>query len=158
MANDPEDPKRDPSKDSADTARPPEERKRTGRVTFDSRGNSIWEWQLETGVYTRDVSTQKLKKLDLGDLSIAETAIQPSPLAGKIPGGRTSPEGGFNPYDKGSPSGGFNPYDNARATGKRLKDEAAPQRARTPADLRKLDEWIKLKKKLEAQKKGEDDK
>src|SRR5215510_7239038 len=48
--------------------------KRSGRVSHDSRGNPVWEWQLETGVYTRDVNTQKLRKLDLGDLSLAETA------------------------------------------------------------------------------------
>src|SRR4051794_6895833 len=33
----------------------PSEQKRTGRVSFDDRGNSVWEWQLETGVYSRDV-------------------------------------------------------------------------------------------------------
>jgi hypothetical protein len=53
--------------------------KRSGRVAFDSRGNPIWEWQLETGVYSRDVTTQKLKKLDLGGLSIADSGIHPQP-------------------------------------------------------------------------------
>jgi|GEM_PF-761947 hypothetical protein len=154
MANDPEDPKRGASADSADAERPAEERKRTGRVTFDSRGNSIWEWQLETGVYTRDVSTQKLRKLDLGELSLVDTAIQKSPLAADS--NKPAPGGGFNPYDKGPPARGFNPYDNARASGTRLKEPSVPPpRARTPADMRKLDEWIKTKKKLEAQKKNE---
>ena len=35
-----------------------QEEKRSGRVGYDERGNSVWEWQLETGVYSRDVSTQ----------------------------------------------------------------------------------------------------
>ncbi len=53
--------------------------KRSGRAGVDERGNSVWEWQLETGVYSRDISTQKLRKLDLGDLSIAETASHQRP-------------------------------------------------------------------------------
>lgn len=135
--------------------------KRSGRVAFDSRGNPIWEWQLETGVYSRDVSTQKLKKLDLGDLSIAETARhkKPSGLEESQPlpaaAGRNErlSGGGFNPYDNassGAAGGGFNPYDNARSVGSRLKPaqpSAAPA-ARKPTDLHKLDAWIKLKRKL----------
>ena len=53
----------------------PSGEKRSGRVSYDERGNSVWEWQLETGVYSRDVSTQRLRKLELGELSIAETAL-----------------------------------------------------------------------------------
>ena len=131
--------------------------KRSGRVAYDSRGNPIWEWQLETGVYSRDVSTQKLKKLDLGDLSIAETARHkkpsgledphqpPATLGKKAP----LPGGGFNPYDNASSGGGFNPYDNSRSAGSRLKpSQPPPEPQRKPTDLRKLDAWIKLKKKL----------
>src|SRR3954468_18548300 len=53
--------------------------KRSGRAGVDHRGNTVWEWQLETGVYSRDITTQRLKKLDLGDLSIAETATHQRP-------------------------------------------------------------------------------
>jgi hypothetical protein len=70
--NDPKD--KDP-KSSAEDPAPASREKRSGRASFDERGNAVWEWQLETGVYSRDVSTQKLKKLELDDLSIAETAI-----------------------------------------------------------------------------------
>jgi hypothetical protein len=137
--------------------------KSSGRVAFDSRGNPIWEWQLETGVYSRDVETQKLKKLDLGDLSIADSGIhrQPdgltakgSPDPSKLPGGAINPydtgnrpRGGFNPYDNAE-RGGSNPYDNARAMGNRFKPEdPPPERRRTPADLRKLDAMIKAQRK-----------
>ncbi len=131
--------------------------KRSGRVAFDSRGNPVWEWQLETGVYSRDVSTQKLKKLDLGDLSIAETAShkKPSGLEDPQPPAVTGSKeglagGGFNPYDNASNAGGgFNPYDNARSTASRLKPSQPPAApARKPTDLHKLDAWIKLKRKL----------
>lgn len=154
-----------------DANKPPEERKeptavgeqgsdrRSGRVAYDSRGNPIWEWQLDTGVYTRDVSTQRLKKLDLGELSLADTAIHKKPgeeKPGAEPTTRERAGGGFNPYDSGPPSGsgGFNPYDNARMLGKRLSDKppSAPAPARKPTDLRKLGEWMKLKKKTQDKK------
>lgn len=138
--------------------------KRSGRVSFDSRGNPVWEWQLETGVYSRDVSTQKLKKLDLGDLSIAETARHKKPSGLEEPQPPAASErnerpthAGFNPYDStSSPSGGFNPYDTARSAGDRLKPSQPPAASpRKPTDMRKLDEWIRLKRKLDG-KEGKD--
>ena len=124
--------------------------KRSGRVAYDSRGNPTWEWQLETGVYSRDVSTQKLKKLDLGDLSIAETARHKKPSGLDQP---KQPGGGFNPYDSAASSGGgFNPYDSARATGSKMRPasaQAAPAGPRKPVDLKKLEEWMKAKKRAE---------
>jgi len=215
--------------------------KRSGRVAFDSRGNSIWEWQLETGVYSRDLNTQKLKKLDLGDLSIADSGIHPQPSGlapGQTPKQTSSPAppvaskqganpapqqqpaahtsgqksaqksgqaakvshaapaagsspydagssgnrnagggsgfnpydsastgnrnigssgsrnvgsgGGFNPYDstgRAPPGGDTNPYDNARVGNRLSPEPPAPERRRTPADLRKLDQQIKEQRK-----------
>ncbi len=136
--------------------------KRSGRVSYDERGNSVWEWQLETGVYSKDVSTQKLKKLKLDDLSIAETAItkRPSGLGPNVSEKKT-PGTGFNPYDNSSRSGsGFNPYDNsprvgggtspydtARALGDKFRDQPKTQAPRTLDDMRKLSEAIKKEKK-----------
>lgn len=156
--SDPKDrnPRSPPSPPSADDS------KRSGRAGVDERGNSVWEWQLETGVYSRDISTQKLKKLDLGDLSIAETASHQRPEglgADKKPPQKKLPGGGFNPYDSSSSGGaGGNPYDNARSFGK--KPQPAPTGAppaRKPMDLKRLEEWMQIKKRLEQQKKDEDD-
>lgn len=137
----------------------PAENKSSGRVAFDARGNPIWEWQLETGVYSRDVTTQRLKKLDLGDLSLAETAPHKKleglePDDKKIPARKALPGGGFNPYDSGPASTeGSNPYDKARALAKKVSEpQPAPAAPRTPADLRKLNEWIKLKRSVEEDK------
>jgi hypothetical protein len=132
--------------------------KSSGRVAFDARGNPIWEWQLETGVYSRDVSTQRFKKLDFGDLSIAETATHKRPSGLEEPPAKSRkpslPGGGFNPYDSGSDVGGSNPYDNSRSLGKKLNTQvpAAAPPERKPTDLRKLEEWMKLKKDLEKKK------
>lgn len=121
--------------------------KRSGRAGFDERGNSVWEWQLETGVYSRDVTTQKLKKLELGELSIAETATNPRPTGFGTTEPKT-PGGGFNPYDSSPSIGGSgSPYDTARALGDRFKDKPKTERPRTLDDMRKLSEAIKKEKK-----------
>lgn len=145
--------------DAAPADAKPAETKSSGRVAFDARGNPIWEWQLETGVYSRDVSTQRLKKLDLGDLSLADTASHKKPEGlepadKKMPARKALPGGGFNPYDSGpAPTEGPNAYDNARALGKKVNaPPATPSAPRTPADMRKLDEWIKLKKSIDEKK------
>lgn len=128
---------------------PKEDEKRSGRVSFDERGNSVWEWQLETGVYSKDVSTQRLKKLELDELSIAETAINERPTglaAGVNP--KKAPGTGFNPYDNTPRTGGgASPYDTARTLGDKIHDEPKTQRPRTLDDMRKLSEAIKKDKK-----------
>jgi hypothetical protein len=129
--------------------------RRSGRVSHDSRGNPVWEWQLDTGVYSRDVSTQRLKKLDLGDLSIAETARHKRPEGLDKPKEKAMPGGGFNPYDNSSAKGegGSNPYDNAKALGNRMRPGQPPAApARKPTDLKKLEEWMKAKKRAEENK------
>jgi hypothetical protein len=137
--------------------------KRSGRAGFDERGNSVWEWQLETGVYSRDVSTQKLKKLELGELSIADTAVSKRPEGlGATEPAKPQKRGGFNPYDSSAPSeGGFNPYDNAHSLGRKLQPQplGAPPPAprRKPADLQKLGDWLKLKRQAQEAKDREDD-
>ncbi len=155
-------PRNPPSPPGAD------EIKRSGRAGVDERGNSVWEWQLETGVYSRDISTQKLRKLDLGDLSIAETASHQRPAGlgetnkdrSKDPRKRELPGGGFNPYDNssGGDEAGGNPYDNARNLGRKIQQPAsAPPAPRKPMDLKRLEEWMQIKKRLEQRKKDEDD-
>jgi hypothetical protein len=147
--------------DSNTASTPSSGGKRTGRIVHDERGNSIWEWQLETGVYTRDISTQRLKKLDLDDLSIADTAIHPAPQGltdppGSWPRGRL-PGGGFNPYDNSTTGGGNVARDPYSGVGRgALKPEPA-ERRRKPVDLRKLQEWIELRKRVEQNKREEGD-
>ena len=154
----------DPSKpdsSSPDSATPADD-SRSGRITQDERGNSVWEWKLETGVYSRDINTQRLKKLDLNDLSIAETAKHQRPpgLGGDQSDTPRMPGGGFNPYDNSSTAGGnvgSNPYNSGgRAP---LKSEPQPEepKQRKPMDLKKLQEWIEIRKRVQENQRAEDD-
>lgn len=79
---------------------------KSGRVAFDSRGNPTWEWQTSTGVFDRNVSTQRLKKLEAEELSIADTqsVLKPKGLALEEP--TQLPGGGMNPYNTGPASKG----------------------------------------------------
>jgi len=107
--------------------------KTTGRVKFDDRGNAVWEWSISTGAYARDVSTDRLQKLESSSLSLADDA--PTPIEGV----RANPLGTKKGYD---------PYD----SGKLGKSATAPRKK----DLRKLSEWLKLKKQAATNKKDEE--
>lgn len=43
---------------------PPLDAKPTGRVSFDSRGQAFWEWEISPGVFTRDPDTDPIAALD----------------------------------------------------------------------------------------------
>jgi hypothetical protein len=102
--------------------------KSTGRVKFDERGNAVWEWQVETGAFGAEVSTQRLQKLEHPALSIADDAPTPFETVRANPLGTKK---GYDPYDSG-----------------RLGKKPPPAKK----DLRKLSEWLKLKKQAESNK------
>lgn len=136
-----------------------EDGNRSGRISYDERGNSVWEWQLETGVYSRDISTQRLKKLDLNDLSIADTAIQQRPPGLSDPA-KPKPGGGFNPYDNSSTPGGkvgASPYHGGDKGALKLAEPKPAEPERKPTDLKKLQEWIELRKRVEQNKREQDE-
>jgi hypothetical protein len=106
--------------------------KKSGRVKFDARGNAVWEWSVATGAFGREVSTDRLKKLENDALSLAEDAPTPLDLVQSNPLGTVK---GYNPYD----------------SGKLGKTREPPKKT----DLRKLGDWLKLKKQA-ADKKDDD--
>jgi hypothetical protein len=102
--------------------------KSTGRVKFDERGNAVWEWQVTTGAFGAEVSTQRLQKLEHPALSIADDAPTPFETVRSNPLGTKK---GYDPYDSG-----------------KLGKKPPPAKK----DLRKLSEWLKLKKQAESNK------
>lgn len=109
-----------------DSAASAPEAKRTGRVTFDDRGNAVWEWSTSTGAFGKDCTTDRLKRLEHPALSIAEDAPTPFETVRSNPLGTKK---GYDPYDSGK-------------LGK--KPEPAKKK-----DLRRLSEFIKLKKQAD---------
>jgi hypothetical protein len=97
--------------------------KNSGRVQFDARGNAVWEWSIATGAFGREVSTQRLQKLEHPALSIAEDAPTPFETVRANPLGTKK---GYDPYDSG-----------------KLGKAPAPPRKK---DLRALDEALQLKR------------
>ena len=153
----------EPSKEGTTEPAVPDDN-RSGRITYDERGNSVWEWRLETGVYSRDISTQRLKKLDLNDLSIAETARHQRPPGLDDPAGKkAAPDRGCNPYDNSSTvrgNVGSNPYNSgakpALKPGVQSPGET-PAMPRKPMELKRLEEWMEIRKRVELNRKAEDD-
>ena len=102
--------------------------KSTGRVKFDERGNAVWEWQVTTGAFATEVSTQRLQKLEHPALSIADDAPTPFETVRSNPLGTKK---GYDPYDSG-----------------KLGKKPPPAKK----DLRRLSESLKLKKQAESNK------
>jgi hypothetical protein len=49
----------------------------SGRVAFDDRGQPVWEWRVDTGVFSRDVDTKQVRQLQ-EDASV-ELGKEPAP-------------------------------------------------------------------------------
>lgn len=104
--------------------KPPKKTQRSGRATTDERGNSIWEWQTDSGSFKRDIDTQELERLRNAGLSVTGTR-------------RT--QTGFDPYN----NSGIAP----------AKPEDAAKKPPRKIDLRKLSEDIKQGKVLPKRRK-----
>ena len=118
--------------DAPDEAKTPG--KPAGQVKFDARGNAIFDWATMTGEFARDTATARLKKLENPTLSLADDA--PTPVAPKSV--KSNPQGvvkGYNPYDSG-----------------KLGNKEVPKKK----DLKKLSEWLALKKQAANNKLRED--
>ncbi len=100
----------------------PEEDTPTGRVTYDDRGNAIWQWRDEEAL---------VDQLAHPKLAIADEYV-PEPLHVQTLPGIPSP---IAPTPKAK---GFNPYE----SGPVARTGVKPKK-----DLRALSQWIELKKR-----------
>jgi hypothetical protein len=119
--------------DKPSAPEPKADAKSTGRVQFDSRGNAVWEWSIATGAFGREPSSERLQRLENPALSIADDAPTPFDTVRANPLGQKT---GYNPYDSG-----------------RLGKKPEPPKKK---DLRKLSEFLKLKKQAEGNKDDEE--
>jgi hypothetical protein len=71
----------------------------SGRAAFDSRGTTVWEWQTETGVFSRDASTSRVHQLLSPELTLEKTIVAKRPEI-EEPQLDAAPCGGFNPYNR----------------------------------------------------------
>jgi hypothetical protein len=106
--------------------------KTTGRVKFDDRGNAVWEWAISSGAFGHEVPSERLRKLEHPALSIADDAPTPFETVRANPLGTKK---GYDPYDSG-----------------KLGKRPAPAKK----DLRKLSEFLKLKKQAASNKPDEE--
>jgi hypothetical protein len=122
----PQQPRKDPESTAPPTA-PGDGEQRSGRVQFDERGQAVWEWAVQTGMFDRNASSQRIRALTETpvNLEIADTpptkpeTIKPATgnpyerAAVPRPGGRQS--AGGDPYARGPArkpeSVTFNPYE-----------------------------------------------
>lgn len=88
----------------------------TGRIRFDERGNALFEWRTDTGTFTSDIDTQRVK------------ALQESTHAQLGGGAAPAP-----------PPDASDPYDTASYPTLPIKKEPR----RTLDDMRRLSEEIK---------------
>jgi hypothetical protein len=92
----------------------------SGRITFDARGNAVWEWRTQNGDFKSDVDTQTVRALQ--EDTNMQLGVAPTPM----------PDGQTVTHD---------PYSTAEAP-------QAPEKRRTLDDMRKLSEEIKRARNL----------
>ena len=115
--------------------------KESGRVTFDSRGDPIWEWRTGEETFQRDASTSLVKKLEAPYLTLESTTIVRKQHG--APEKAAAPScGGFDPYDNGSAPGGGARVPSRQAPARPQIRPATTVRPRDAGLLQKLQSWM----------------
>ena len=129
---------------ASEGAEPMTDREKTsGRVTFDSRGNAVWEWRTGEKQFAREVSTTLVQRLAAPDLGIATTAIVRKPglaASGKPDETPVVAVETYNPYNHPA-------SDVATGAARRKKTAASTKKTATSRPnregvLQRLQAWI----------------
>ena len=67
----------------------------SGRVRHDDRGNAVWDWAMDTGMFNTLSSSAILRRLDVSELKMQEAPRLAMTVAGCDAGG------GGDPYNRG---------------------------------------------------------
>lgn len=89
----------------------------SGRVQFDHRGQAVWEWSVKTGMFDRNASTQRIRKLldAPTGLEIVDYDAQQTPGSDGAPAGSAGKApSSAKPAAMPDRAGGFNPYERAQ--------------------------------------------
>jgi hypothetical protein len=62
-----------------------------GRVRHDDRGNAVWDWSLDTGVFDALSPSALIRRLDVAELKMQESPGLALPIAGRDAGGGGDP-------------------------------------------------------------------
>ena len=75
--------------------------RRSGRVQFDDRGQAVWEWAVQTGMFDRNASTQRVRALSESamKLELAETPAEKPTTTVAAPRRGDA----VTPYDRAAP-------------------------------------------------------
>ena len=79
------------------------ESKSNGRVRHDDRGNAVWDWAIDTGMFNTLSASAILRRLDVSELKMQESSGLALAVAGCDAGG------GGDPYNRGGASHGSGP-------------------------------------------------
>ncbi len=93
----------------------------SGRVAYDDRGQPVWEWRVDTGVFSRDVDTKQVRQIQ--EAASAKLQDVPSPR-----------------------SVGFDPYSTAVA--KEPPPQPQPSKPQPPKTRRTLDDMRQLSEEI----------
>ena len=107
-----------------------------GRIGVDDRGNMTWEWSDDEHLQADDTlgAAERMRALVDPGLDVQNEDFDPNDPLSRIQSTGKGIKSGYNPYNSGT---------------------LGKQSWKKKKDLRKLSEWIALKKKME-RKKGED--
>jgi hypothetical protein len=69
-------------------------------LSYDSRGNAVWQWAVDSGRHLIDSTTHLLKRLEVPGLKLEEEASPQEKKTGAKPGKPAEPSGnaGYDPY------------------------------------------------------------